>query len=173
MYLEQVERVTDELLSGGDNLAASGQWAATLVLAFCAIDTCASLVRGADHPWVQRQDFMGWVNTYVLAPDWELPCTAEDLYAARCGVAHAQSSESALRVKGHAREIVYALPDGAATRYLGRPGTVSAVYVETQALLVAVRAGVRRFLEKLRSDAALGAVAAGHVTELLKYCGDV
>ena len=173
MCLPQIESVTDELLAAADGLAKSGRWATSLVLLFCAIDTCASLVRDADHLWVERQDFIDWVNSYVLAPGCELPCTAEALYAARCSVVHAQRSESKMRTEGRVREIVYALADGAATRYLARPGGVNALSVNAQALLLAVDTGVRRFLERLRSDAALGAVAVSHAAELLTYCGDV
>lgn len=173
MSLARIQDVADDLLSSSQRLAASDRWAPALVLAFCAVDTCASLVRKPNHPWVQREDFIDWIASYLLPQSEGLPCTAEDLYAARCGLVHAYSSEARRRVEGHARELIYVLPKGSASHLLARPGTVSAVYVEAGALVEAVRAGVEGFLQTLNSDSAVRQLAEGRATELLQFCDDV
>lgn len=169
----EVKRVTDDLLLGSQTLAAAGQWTPALVLAFCAVDVCASLARDPNKPWVRRQDFIKWVARYILPVSVDLQCTAEDLYAARCGLVHAYSSESSNRVAGCARELVYVLPKGSARHLLARPGTVSAVYVDISVLLDALAKGVQSFLRELHTDAELGALVKRRTAELLRFCDDI
>jgi hypothetical protein len=173
MSVLDVERLTGELLLGSKTLATAGQWSQALMLAFCAVDACSSLARDPKRRWVEREDFLSWVATYLLPVSPELPCTPIDLYAARCGLVHAYSSESSKRVTGDARELVYALPEGSAWRLLARPGTVSAVYVDVRALLEAIAGGIGAFLRALQTDATLEARVKERSDELLRFCNDV
>jgi hypothetical protein len=147
--------------------------APALVLAFCAVDVCASLARNPNKRWVERQDFIKWVEGYILPASLDLQCTAEDLYAVRCGLVHAYSSESRNRVAGCARELVYVLPKGSARHLLARPGTVSTVYVDISVLFDAVAKAVQSFLYELHTDAELGTLVERRTAELLRFCDDI
>ena len=75
-----------------------------LILLYTAIDTMAWV--GLEEGDVTRTAFKDWVNEYLL-PFSELPCTADDLYSARCGLVHSHTPESNSTNKGIARQIWY------------------------------------------------------------------
>jgi hypothetical protein len=79
----------------------------TLVLTYSGIDTMASLDRPSSQQYVQRNDFMAWVNAYLL-PDSALSVTALDLYAARCSILHTFGPRSKLTDDAKASTISYA-----------------------------------------------------------------
>jgi hypothetical protein len=79
-----------------------------LVLFYSTIDSLASLGRPASVPYVERDDFIRWVNRYLLSQAFDFQCSAIDLYAARCRVLHTHAPESKLSDKGRARSISYA-----------------------------------------------------------------
>jgi len=66
-----------------------------LILLYTGIDSMAWLNRPKLQPDVRRNDFIYWVNRYLL-PDSGLACEALDLYAARCALVHSYTSESSL-----------------------------------------------------------------------------
>ena len=76
-----------------------------LVLLYSAIDAVASLERQPEER--TRDSFLRWVEVYMLKA-LPLPCTALELYAARCGMVHSFAAESDLFRKGQVRCIVYA-----------------------------------------------------------------
>ena len=69
------------------------RYRAAAVLAYCGIDTLASLIRGAKSPIVQRSDFIRWVEKYMDFQSKHGP-TGRELYGARCGLLHASMAES-------------------------------------------------------------------------------
>lgn len=71
----------------------NGRYRAAAVLAYCGIDTLASLVRDAKSPRVQRSDFIRWVEKYMDFRSKHGP-TGVELYGARCGLLHASMAES-------------------------------------------------------------------------------
>src|SRR4051794_28242930 len=78
-----------------------------VALIYSAIDQLACLDRAPEHKDVQRDDFIKWVDTYLL-PGSGLNCSAIDLYGARCGVLHSQSPQSRLSRLGEAKQLCYA-----------------------------------------------------------------
>lgn len=76
-----------------------------LILIFVAIDILAWTC--AEENESHSKDFKNWVNRYVL-PGSRLNCTADDLWAARCGLVHTYGVESRDVIKGNAIPIVYA-----------------------------------------------------------------
>ena len=54
-----------------------------------------------------KQSFTRWVDKHVVRPG-NLPCTALELYAARCGVVHTFTPESNLFRQGQVRRVFYA-----------------------------------------------------------------
>lgn len=77
-------------------------WEPALILIYSGIDAMAWLDRPRDRDDVTPDDFINWVNKYLL-PESALECTAEDMYGARCGLLHSHTAESKrhrqLRVK--------------------------------------------------------------------------
>jgi len=80
-----------------------------LVLLYSGIDVMASLERAG--PDVEKKDFQRSVTSYLLAGH-SFDCTADDLYAARCGIVHTFSAESRLSRDRKAKPVVYAWGDG-------------------------------------------------------------
>ena len=77
-----------------------------LILIYTAIDSVG---------WIASEDpsegvgtrFKNWVNVWMLK-NGKLKCTAEELYAARCGVLHTLTPNSTLSEKKGVRKIAYA-----------------------------------------------------------------
>lgn len=78
-----------------------------LVLLYSTIDILASLDRPDSKQDVTREDFIAWVDVFLLRGS-SLKCSAIDLYAARCGLLHTYAPGSKLSREGRAKEIYYA-----------------------------------------------------------------
>jgi len=137
-------------------LVGAGKWRQALVVLYSAIDTLAwsTLVDGD----VTRSDFCAWVNSY-MDPPATVQCTAEDLYAARCGLLHSSSAGSRLSREGKAAELWYATSADRVPvlRRLAHEKGHSAKIVGITPLVEAFADGARRFVETLAADRALDA----------------
>jgi hypothetical protein len=76
-----------------------------LSLVYTGMDVHASLEQRPDER--VRGAFTRWVDRYVVRGDC-LPCSALELYAARCGVLHTFTANSELFRSGKVRQIFYA-----------------------------------------------------------------
>ena len=76
-----------------------------LVLLYSGIDAAASQEPAAGKGVGER--FEKWVDRYMLKGK-PLPCTARELYAARCAVVHTFTPDSDLSKAGKARVVAYA-----------------------------------------------------------------
>ena len=81
-------------------------WEPALILLYSNIDALAWLGCPKEQTDVTRADFIGWVSTYML-PIEGTDCTAEDLYAARCGLLHTHTADSRLNRNKRARRVYY------------------------------------------------------------------
>lgn len=77
-----------------------------LVITYVTIDIMATLNRPAGKTKVTRQDFIDWVDTYII-PHLNSNCNAIDLYSARCGVVHSSIAESDFTKGGSAKKLIY------------------------------------------------------------------
>jgi hypothetical protein len=77
-----------------------------LVLIYSAIDSISWVASDEENQQVGRR-FQVWVDTWMLQK-YPLPCTALELYAARCGILHTLTPESDLSKKKNVRRISYA-----------------------------------------------------------------
>lgn len=75
-----------------------------LILLYAAIDSLAWLA--TDNAETQRADFIKWAEDYIVSQG-SLPCTAEELYSARCGLLHTHAAESRGTTTGKARQLWY------------------------------------------------------------------
>jgi hypothetical protein len=124
-----------------------------LVLLYSGIDI-AGWLDGDDSETV-RDRFTRWADKYVL-PVKPLGCTALDLYAARCGVVHAFTSQSDLSLKGLADQIGYAWGTHRADtiqRASTTAGIKGYVFLQVEDLIEAFTIGVATFVDGLENDA--------------------
>ncbi len=125
-----------------------------LILVYSGIDIFAALNRPIEKDEGTREDFRKWCDRYLLSKS-ELPCSAIDLYAARCAVVHSYSSESRLSRNGEAKEIVYSWgnqsPDPLQEVLKSIGHTAYVIHVET--LVDAFKNAVKEFLEEVGNDA--------------------
>jgi hypothetical protein len=126
-----------------------------LMLLYAHIDIAAALNRPASKSEVTRQDFKNWVDEYLL-PNSNLSCTADDLYAARCGLLHTYMAESKSSREGKAKQIFYAwgtADDAILQGRLHSKGLDSiALVIHVDVLFNAFRAGIDCFMGSLTSD---------------------
>lgn len=137
-----------------------------LILLYSAIDIMASLDRPENKPDVTRDDFITWVDEFVLTGK-PFSCEGIDLYAARCGLLHSYLPESKLTREGKARIISYSWGTAkaedlqATINSLGR----SEVAVHVNDLFEALRSGFERFKDALRGDPERAGKVYGRVAQ--------
>ena len=79
---------------------SAGLLSAALTFAYVCIDTMSYLSLPSEKSQQERLDFMAWVDTYLKAdPSQPYQYRGLDVYAARCAVLHAFSSEAELHRK--------------------------------------------------------------------------
>jgi hypothetical protein len=121
------------------------------MLIYSGIDIIASLERKKGEK--TKDSFTRWVDEYLIK-SVPLPCTALELYAARCGILHTLTDESDLSKKGHARKIIYAWGTGKAgdlqktAQYLGH----NCIAIHISELIIAFKKGVEFFLKDVSQD---------------------
>lgn len=101
---EMLYKFSTETLSAVNLLDKNGFITQGLVVLYSAIDTLAWVNLPSGD--VTRTVFKDWVDRYMLST-YPLPCTAEELYAARCALLHSHSAESKSSREGNARQIFY------------------------------------------------------------------
>jgi len=149
--LTRIEQFGLTTLDAINALAKSGHYAQVLTVLYAAIDTMAWSSRKDGD--VTRQDFIGWVDKY-MDPQRSLPCTPEDLYAARCGVLHSGAAGSRLSREGKAVELWYvtaATSTADLESFMKKKG-VNAKVVSATNLVAAFGAGVLAYAEDLAQD---------------------
>lgn len=127
----------------------------SLVLLYSGIDIMAWLNRPVLKEFATKEDFIGWVDDYLL-PNPNIKCEAIDLYAARCAIIHSYSFSSRLSEEGKAEEIYYAwgkenvkvLQNDLDRRY--KKSTKIAIHIDD--FLEAFKEGVEKFKLSIKSD---------------------
>lgn len=88
-----LERTVGEFVAAIDSCITTDKWEPTIALVFVTIDSMAWLERSPTRSDVTRTDFIDWVERHMI-PDSHLPCTADELYSARCGMLHSITADS-------------------------------------------------------------------------------
>jgi hypothetical protein len=127
-----------------------------LMLLYSSIDALAWLGCRLGEPEVKPGDFTEWVDRYLI-PDSGLPCTAADLYSARCGLVHSLTPDARNIRKGYARQIYYAVGPNRAMvlQYAIENSPEPAVAVQLESLLSAFREAFTKFFDAAESDSEL------------------
>ena len=169
MSKEAFERVSAQLQGTIKDLFAKGQTTPTILLIYATIDILASLARPTNRPDTDRQFFKGWVTEYMF-PDSQLPCNADDIYAARCGLLHTLTAESREARLGYARMVNYVgdneLP-AQAVQDRNDPNCTKDIFVGTTAFVDAFFTACKRFQEKVLSDSDLQNRVYSHASALI------
>jgi hypothetical protein len=103
--MEMLERHLNDLFAAIVHCYQNELLMPCLVLLYSGIDAAASLEPSAGKGMGER--FEKWVDRYMLKGK-SLPCTARELYAARCAVVHTFTPDSDLSKAGKARVVAYA-----------------------------------------------------------------
>ncbi|MGA2505252.1 MAG: hypothetical protein ABSG01_14290 [Anaerolineales bacterium] len=147
------ERNYYQLLTAIDHCLEKGLNPPALILIFTGIDTMSWLA-GNDQDKVGDR-FQTWVNEWMLKTH-PLPCTALELYAARCAVLRTLTPTSDLSRNTGVRELVYAFGskkqreleisiqlNGFSEKY---------VAIHVNEILSSFREGIVAFLDSLNSS---------------------
>lgn len=124
-----------------------------LILIYTCIDVMATLSRPALTRKTDKRHFVAWAEKHMNCRD-RLGVSGLDLYAARCGVVHTGTADSALSDDGKARRISYAWGD----RHQGEPmvppqkPSRAELVLRIEDLADALRAGITSFGERLSDD---------------------
>ena len=142
-----------EVISVAGECVRQGATLPSLILIYSALDALGWLVDPEAHPSA-RLVFTAWVERWLLASR-PLPCTAAELYAARCGVLHTFTAASVDATKGKVRRIAYSWGGASATELQSRleleaPG--SSVAVDIDDLYDGLRLGAAQCFEDALTD---------------------
>lgn len=151
----------DEMIKAADICFEAELRTPALILIYCTIDILAWLTRPTFQPDVQKDDFVSWVEKYIL-PNTSLTCDAIDLYAARCALVHSYISESKLSRKGEAKQIFYAW--GSANeehlqKIIDAEGSYNAVSIHVDKLYNGLKKGIEKYLNVLVGDSQQAQIA--------------
>lgn len=126
-----------------------------LALIYTGVDVMASLQRSGDES--VREAFIRWVDNYLLRAR-SLPCTALELFAARCGVLHTFTADSDLFYKGKVRRLLYAWGTARASDLavtISKLGRDDGVAIHVDDLFWAFRIGLADYVDAVDQSPAL------------------
>ncbi|CAG0969814.1 hypothetical protein GPROT1_01479 [Gammaproteobacteria bacterium] len=132
---------------------------------YCGIDALAFLNMPPEAERVRADDFITWVDRYLVFRDG-LKISGIELYAARCAMVHTYTVEAILHRTGKVqRKIGYM--DEALPEIQGAADVRSLVLVSVRGLVDAFGAGVQAFLKELAKDDARRKTAANRLLEMV------
>ncbi len=140
----------------------------TFLLLYTSIDILASLTRPKDSESTSSKYFKDWVAAYML-PESNLPCTAHDIWGARCGLLHTLTAESDMSRLKSARMINYIGDIHYAEEMQQRhdAGATKDLFVSTHLFVKAFIAACNRFDSAVRSDTHLQDTVYFHAAKLV------
>ena len=172
--LVPLEATVQQLLKAADLLVDHNYIMPGVMLVYCTIDTLAWLSLPDGQEDVHGSDFVQWVRQYGLESRIN-PCSAEELYAARCGLLHSYSSDSKRSREGKVRPIFYI--GGSAGRKvlqdeIDKRG-ITGVALHIADLREGLDASIHRFREDIRADQALRARVVRRSANLFGRVGPI
>jgi len=145
----------------------AGATVAAVCMAYVCIDTMAFLSLPASQASQTRNDFINWVDTYLKGdPGQPYQYCGVDVYAARCAVLHAFSSEAQLHVKDPGVKL-FGYHDGG--KHAFDPAQApNLVIVGTASFLNDLVIAVETFMRACIADPALRALVEGRLPKVLQ-----
>ena len=145
-------RNISSVLSAVDLCIEKQQTLPALILLYSCIDTLGSLE--GDENEGNRRSFIQWTENYLLKGK-ELACTAEELYAARCGILHTLSPEARLYRKRKVRRIGYTFERAKTddlNQALEKMNENSLVVISVNDLKDALELGITEYMVDIEND---------------------
>jgi hypothetical protein len=162
------------MVQGAEQLVGKNLVVPALVLIYSMIDRMAWIARAPDHPDVKGEDFIAWVDRYML-PSPRIECSASELYAARCAIVHSLSFVSRHVREGKARAVYYSWGSADNTKLEGdielrrrRTGD-DAVALHLDDLILALSQGCSRFWLAVDSDPELRAIVCPRLDQGIEF----
>ena len=143
-----------QIITAIDNCIADKLIMPALILLYSAIDSVSWIASDDENQSVGKR-FQSWVDTWMLQK-YPLPCTAIELYAARCVILHTLTPDSDLSEKKGVRRISYAWGTALqkdldeSIKLLEYPG----VAIHVNDIFSSFQSGFADFLESLETDEA-------------------
>ena len=125
-----------------------------LKLMYAAIDNLAYL--GTNHQTVKKSEFIKWVNSFLL-PNSNLSCTAEELYAERCGLLH-QNTAATLNLSSGMKNIYYTSSDSQPEKgleHIDESRRDRCRFVSIDSFKSALYQGILKYLQEVSRSASL------------------
>jgi len=138
-----------------------------LILLYSSLDIVASLSRPISQEDTSGEVFKKWVDTHML-PDSGLTCSAQDVWAARCGILHTLSLQSRLSRCGSARVLTYVDRPNVVDEFQDRidPTRSQYVVVALRPYAQAFLTAIIRFTQQVQADPELRRTVEHHVRNL-------
>ena len=140
------------LLSAIDDCLKDKQILPALILIYIGIDVVAPLERRPAER--TKAAFARWVREYLMRAK-KLPCTALELYGARCAVVHSLSAESDLSRGGAVRPVIYAWGNASVDELQEASDAANEaphVAIHVSELLEGFRMGLESYLHELEHE---------------------
>jgi len=150
----QLTRKLADLASAIYASVTAGLWEPTLILLYSGIDAMAWLDRPLNQPDVHPDDFIEWIDKYLL-PTSDLPCNSADLYGARCGLLHSHTGDSRKHRELKVKKLFYCRTVGGETIGIIQFRMNEKFFpphVDLDALIAAFTRGASRFQASLVPD---------------------
>lgn len=155
------KKMTDAIVC----LRDGGHHVAALMLSYAALDQMAwlSIERDKSEP----NDFKSWVTTYILSKN-NLSCTADELWAARNGLLHMGTADSAAHWSDTTKNKIYYTFGNVTCTTNNSPDTI---FLKSEDLIQAYLAGVLWFMSDLEQDQAKLRIAVTKIERVLTSHG--
>ncbi|KOO59112.1 hypothetical protein WH43_05905 [Rheinheimera sp. KL1] len=105
--MSDTKNLTDYVLKCSESLVllhAHQQYEAAISLWYVYVEQLSWLSTSKDN--VHPEDFKHWIKDYIL-PEIDSACSADDFWAARCGLLHMGTAQSSHVVRGDAASVYY------------------------------------------------------------------
>jgi hypothetical protein len=157
--------IITEMVEATLTLGIAEKLVPAITLIYTALDTMAWLGIRDRTSRTTGLTFTSWVERYVLQYGHLAPCTATDLYGARCGLLHTHSPLSA--VKG-ARPIVYMSGTDMAKDWQPRLDSTgqNTIAIDLRELVAAAVRGLHKFADELVADKEHSAIVRAKVARM-------
>ncbi len=125
-----------------------------LKLTYAAIDNLAYL--GTNRQTVKKPEFIKWVKSFLLSGS-KLSCTAEELYAERCGLLH-QNTGATHNLSSGMKNIYYTIGDSEPEKgieYVDESRRDQCKFISIESLKNALYQGILKYLQEVSKDTSL------------------
>lgn len=164
---DQLHNAIKDLVTSINLLHQNGLLLPAMMMCYATIDILAALARPQNKEESDGKDFRDWVERYLL-PDSKLPCSATDLWAARCGLLHTYTPNARDVRKGKALKLLYI--EGRVDESMrASMQFVHGDYIAivTQDLYNAITFSLNQFMEELKVDESLARRVTMRANEFL------